>query len=146
MATKVGHQVWLIDAEDYLARLLRLKLESWQVSLNHLDPGDLETLMRQVQGDPDGQSADTSAVVVSLPQPGRSSGSLLRRIRELFPKMPILYLVSKHDLTRELEQKSVWGQHRFVKPIVEWDSFFTLLQEVLNKSGEQSRPAEELEH
>jgi hypothetical protein len=145
MDTNLEHQVWLIDAEDYLARLLRLKLASWPVSLNHLDPRDLETFRRQTQNSLDFPSLNKSAVVVSLPQPGRSSGSLLRRVMELFPKIPILYLVSKHDLNRELDQPSLDGHHLFLKPMAEWDRFFELLQDVLNNSGEPSPRTEHLE-
>ena len=145
MDTNNRPQIWLVDAEDFLARLLRLKLATWPVSLNHLDPKDLDRFADQARYRWPGSVTNQSAVVVSLPQPGRSSGSLMQKISELFPKMPILYLVSKHDRLGELEQVPAKGHHRFSKPMLEWDRFFSLLQEVLTNPGELIRTGDQIE-
>ncbi|MBF0531278.1 MAG: hypothetical protein HQK55_18820 [Deltaproteobacteria bacterium] len=127
----------MIDFEDYLARLLRLKLAAMNLDLRRLAPTDLES---EKTGD---QEIGGGAVIVSLPQPGISSWNLLRLVRERFPGLSILELTSdkRPELSlNRLEPSS--GELRFSKPLVELDNFFKIIKKVTtNHLSSSEKPA-----
>ncbi len=128
--------VWLVDSEDYLARLLHLKLAPLRISIRHLKPADIETVKSEA-GQPIAKPpSDGLAVIVSLPQPGRSSRKLLSKIEEVFPDVPRIKLVSRDHLPSDTHARSEQGdEHSFYKPVFDWSRLLRIL-----KKADSHRP------
>lgn len=126
MARERHEIVWLVDSEDYLARLLRLKLAAIDLELQRLTPADLESMEPMPE-------ASGTAVIVSLPQPGVSSRELLNLVRKRFPFVPVLELTTNEDRFSRTSQRGVLGgQHRFYKPLVEMEPFIQAIQKAVS--------------
>lgn len=118
--------IYLVDSEDYLAKLLRLKLKSLQVDILHVKPGDFDT-------EPPGgfKIASNRAVIISWPQPGNSPRKLLARIKEIFPDTPIIDLIPGDSELNGPRPFISGDGHTFSKPVTEPDRFFGLIEDVL---------------
>lgn len=117
--------VWLVDSDEYLARLMQIKLAPLKIKLYHLRPADLKN------PDPylDGPFLDRGVVIVSLPQPGQSSRKLLAGVKEYFPDLPVISLLPRGEpgLKTGSEPSSA-GDHLFYKPLTDLDLFFDLVR------------------
>ena len=120
--------VWLVDSEDYLARLLHLKLAPLRINIQHLKPDDVEALMSESEHTLVTPLSNGLAVIVSLPQPGKSSRKLLSRIAEVFPDVPRIKLISRDHVPTDTQARSEQGEHSFYKPIFDWGQLLGILQ------------------
>lgn len=119
------HVLWVIDASDHLARLLQIKLGAEDLLLQHLRPEDLDG----PAGNGWGAYPDQGLVIVSLPQPGRSSRELLERVKERFPRLPVIRLLPMgEEAALSSESVDSWGANLgFVKPLADLDRFIVVL-------------------
>lgn len=117
--------VWLVDSDEYLARLLRIKLAPLKIKLYHLRPSDLE------KPDPglNGPVLGRGVVILSLPQPGQSSRKLLARVKEYFPSLAVINLLPRGEPgLKPGSGPSPAGEYLFYKPLTDPDRFFDLVR------------------
>ena len=118
--------VWLVDSDEYLARLLRIKLAPLGINLYHLRPSDLED-QNPVSKDP---VLGRGVVIVSLPQPGQSSRRLLARVKEYFPGLAVINLLPRGEPGLEPGSgPSPPEEYLFYKPLTDPDRFFDLVRD-----------------
>ncbi|MEW6266696.1 MAG: hypothetical protein AB1641_26790 [Thermodesulfobacteriota bacterium] len=121
--------VFLIDAEEYLARLLTLLLSPHNADLRKVNPVDLERGPSPMAG------ADGAAVIVSLPQPGQSSQKLVSLTKQTFPGLPLIELVPRGEANPEPTPAGIdQASHRFFKPLAEPKDFIHALTRALRQT------------
>jgi len=122
--------VWLVDGENFLARLLEIKLAPLGLIIRRLSPeqlagrGPLE--LNPVKS--------CGVVIVSLPQPGVSSRSLLARIKESFPRHKVINLTPMGQAP-PAGFGNASGEHSFPKPLNDPDGFIKLLAGLQERDG-----------
>ncbi|MFH1139117.1 MAG: hypothetical protein V1816_23800 [Pseudomonadota bacterium] len=112
-------EVFLVDSDDKLARLLALKLKSLGVRLRHIRPSELDDLPQPPLAD-----ARESAVIIDLPQKGTSDGKLLERVAKIFPGLLLIKFLTPGTPAPDSNREN---EHSFVKPLLDLTPFLDLI-------------------
>lgn len=121
--------VWLVDSDEFLGRLLRIKLDPLGLKLRQVKPQDLE-----IPGDAP-EAAEGGVVIVSMPQPGRSWAYLMGRVQDHFPHVPVVKLMPMGQASSSGDWTLREDEHMFSKPLSDLEGFIDVIGRLMSPGG-----------
>lgn len=129
-------QVWLVDSDEYLARLLAIRLAPHRIQVKQVHPAGLAAQPPSRAARPPGRGL----VILSLPQPGCSSPQLTARAKDCFPGSPLVLLLPPGHSPGSLGvAQGLALPHRFSKPLKDIDAFLNLVVSTVARPEETPR-------